>query len=104
MTMKYANEIGYSDVEPHEVVCEVSAKTLEIRAMDAERDPTWKPEFIPGGFAGHCINQSEQRWTYASNEQRPIIRIRLSKRGWKDKHGNRYVLADKPRKFYDYNF
>jgi hypothetical protein len=102
--MKYANEVGYSDVEPHEVIREVSDKCLEIRAMDAKRDPTWKPEFIPGGFAGHCTNQSSQRWTYSSNEERPTFRIRLGKRGWKDKHGNRYVLADKPRKFYDYNF
>lgn len=26
------------------------------------------------------------------------------KRGWFDAHGNRYLLADAPRYFYDYNF
>ncbi len=25
-------------------------------------------------------------------------------RGWQDKYGQRYKLADAPRKFYDYNF
>jgi hypothetical protein len=102
--MKYANEMGYSDVEPHEVIREVSAKCLEIRAMSAALDPTWKPDMIPGGFSAHTVNNGEQRWLIRSSEASPVIRIRLGKRGWKDKHGNRYVLSDKPRKFYDYNF
>jgi len=54
--MKYANLYGYSDVHPYEVVRVISEKTIEIRAMNASRDPNWKPEIIPGGFAGHCIN------------------------------------------------
>ena len=102
--MKYANHYGWSDVNPFEVVRVVSAKTLEIRAMEAERDPTWKPEFILGGFAGHCINQGEQEWLIKSNEQNPVVRIRLGKKGWKDAHGRRFGLSDKPIKFYDYNF
>jgi hypothetical protein len=101
---KYANEIGWSDVEPHEVIREVSAKCIEIRAMDAKLAEGWKPEIIPGGFAGHCVNQSEQEWIYSSRDEAPVFRIRLGKKGWKDKHGNRYVLADAPRKFHDYNF
>jgi hypothetical protein len=103
--MKYANEMGYSDVEPHEVVRQVSDKCLEIRAMKADRDPSWKPEFIPGGFAGHCTNQSSQRWVISPNASQPTVRIRLGKNGkWKDRNGNRYVLSDHPIKFYDYNF
>ena len=103
--MKYANEVGYTDVYPYEVVRVVSDKTIEIRAMDSELDPTWKPDMIPGGFCAHTTNNHSQRWFYSSNENNPIIRIRLQKNGqWKTKHGNRHVLADNPRRFYDYNF
>lgn len=101
---QYANRFGYSDVEPYEVVRAVSAITLEIRAMRAERAHDWKPEIIPGGFAGHCVNQHEQRWIISSDPSAPIVRIRLGKKGWKDRHGNRYTLSDRPKKFYDYNF
>ena len=101
----YANQIGYSDVNPFEVVRIISDKTMEVRAMDAERDVSFKLEFIPGGFSAHCVNQSEQKWNITSNEENPIVRIRLSKnRGWQDKYGRRFSLADAPRKFYDYNF
>ena len=104
ITASYANEIGYSDVTPFEIVRIVSDKTIEIRGMNAERDPNWKPEIIPGGFAGHCINQDEQRWIITSRPDAPVVRIRLGKKGWRDKYGCRYDLSDKPRKYYDYNF
>lgn len=103
--MNYANHIGYSDVNPFEIVRRVSDKTIEIRAMDSERDPDWKPKFIPGGFSAHCVNQSEQRWNIQSNPDNPVIRIRLQKSGqWKDAHGRRFDLHDSPIRFYDYNF
>jgi hypothetical protein len=106
MTMKFANHFGYSDVNPFEVVREVSDKTLEIRAMHAVRsNPENKLGFAPGGFFGHCSRQDEQEWTITPNTEGRVIRIRLNKRGqWKDKWGNYYGLADKPRKFHDYNF
>lgn len=102
--MKYANQIGYTDVNPYEIVRVVSDKTLEVRAMNAERDESVKLNFIPGGFSAHCSNQNEQKWFITSNEDAPVIRIRLNKKGWQDKGGTRYSLADAPRKFYDYNF
>lgn len=102
--MNYANHIGYSDVNPYEVVRRVSDKTLEVRAMNAERDPIWNPDFVPGGFFGTVVNQSEQKWVITSDENGRVVRIRLGKQGWKDAHGNRYQLSDEPVKFYDYNF
>ena len=102
--MKYANQIGYTDVNPYEVVRVVSDKTLEVRAMNAERDESVKLNFIPGGFSAHCSNQNEQKWFITSNEDAPVIRIRLNKKGWQDKGGTRYSLTDAPRKFHDYNF
>lgn len=102
---QYANRLGWSDVEPYEIVNTVSARTLEVREMNAERDETFKLEWIPGGFAGHAANQHEQRWTISSNPDAKVIRIRMHKDGrWYDSFRNRYALSDTPRKFYDYNF
>jgi hypothetical protein len=103
--MNYANHYGYSDVNPYEIVRVVSNKTIEVREMDAERDESVQLEWVPGGFAGHCVNQRDQKWNIKSNPANPVIRIRLSaKKGWQDKHGRRFGLSDKPVKFYDYNF
>ena len=105
MTNAFANQVGYSDVTPFEVVRHVSDKTVEIREMDAVRsNPEVDMGFIPGGFAGHFAKQSAQEWTITSNPENRVIRIRLGKRGWKDKWGNRYDMCGKPRKFYAYNF
>lgn len=103
--MKYANHIGWSDVNPFEVIKVISDKTIEVREMEAVRDESVKMEFIPGGFSAHCTNQSDQKWIITSDESNPVIRIRLSvKKGWRDRTGRRFVLQDEPVKFYDYNF
>jgi len=102
--MNYANHYGYSDVNPFEIVRRVSDKTVEIRSMKAERDPDWKPDFVPGGFSAVCLNINSQKWVITSDESAKVFRIRLGKRGWKDAKRNRYELSDKPFKFYDFNF
>ena len=108
--MNYANHYGYSDINPFEVVRKVSDKTLEIRAMSAERDPSWKPDFVPGGFFGTvreaCAqgHPGSQEWVIKSNPNGHIVRIRLGKRGWKDAAKRHYELSDEPVKFYDFNF
>ena len=97
----YANRYGYSDVEPYEVVRVISDKTIEVRAMTATKDPSWKPVFHTGGFTAHCSNQHEQRWFYQSNPDAPVERIRKSKKGWKK---GEFRISDEPHRFYDYNF
>jgi hypothetical protein len=100
---KYANHHGWSDINPYEIIRVVSDKTIEVREMKAERNPEVKTKFTVGGFSAHSDN--EQDWFIESDDSRPVIRIRKDVRGqWKDKHRNRYHLADKPHKFYDYNF
>jgi hypothetical protein len=102
---KFANARGYSDVDPYEVVRHISDQTIEVREMDAVRDESVKLDWAVGGFAGHCVNQRNQKWIITSNPSNRVIRIRLNKNGvWKDKHGRRFSLSDKPVKFYDYNF
>ena len=99
----YANMHGWSDVEPFEIVRVISDKTIVIKKMIAETDENWKPEIIPGGFAGHCVNQNEQKWSYKSAPDAIEIKARLGKKGWKSAYG-KHVLSTEPRKFYDYNF
>ena len=106
-TQRYANQYLYSDIVPFEVTRVVSDRTIDVRRMISVRDPSWKPEIIPGGFSGHCTNNTEQRWFFESDPTFHITRIRRSKKGanlWRDKYGNNYVLSDAPRRFHDYNF
>ena len=99
----YINQIVGSDVLPLEIIRWVSDKTVDARGMESSENKT-KLHFASGGFAGHCTNQDEQRYDYASDPSRPVIRVRLNKTGWRDKHNNLYVLEENPRKFHDFNF
>jgi hypothetical protein len=103
---KYLNEHGYSDVTPWEVVRVVSATTVEIRCMAAELAPDWKPQMVVGGFSAVAINNNSQRWQITPNPAAPVIRARLTKNGWWKIAGcsSRFIAADKPARFFDYNF
>lgn len=100
----HANMHGWSDVTPFEIVRVVSPKTIEVRAMIAEQDESFKPEIIPGGFAGHCVNQGQQKWNYKSAPEGMVLRARLRKDGNFHSNYGKHVLSTEPRKFYDYNF
>ena len=101
----YANQYGYSDITPYEVVKQVSEKTLDIREMDSERDDSVKLEFQAGGFMAHCANQRDQKWLITANAANPVVRIRLNRAGvWLDRDGRRFKLDVEPIRFYDYNF
>lgn len=104
-TMKpFANMHGHSDVHPYEVVRVINPKMIEVRKMAAHRDPAFKPEFVPGGFSAHCTNQDKQTWIITQDKTNPLVKVRLRKNGqWWSRYG-RHVLADEPRKFYDFNF
>lgn len=108
---QYCNMQGYTDVKPYEVVRVVSDKCLEIRAMNVERNPNWKPEFVVGGFSAHCTNNSEQQWliTPAPEAHAFKVRHRTDRWGrntdgtfWKETAS--YKLSDAPHYFYDFNF
>lgn len=100
----FANQLGYTDINPFEVVRKVSERCMEIRAMDAEALP-WERDFHIGGFFGHTSNQRDQKWSIKSCEANLVRRIRLHKDGrWYDSGKNRYRIDTKPVKFYDFNF
>ncbi len=104
LSYTHANRHGYSDTHPFEIVKVISPKTIEIRPVDAELDPSWKPEVIAGGFAGHTVNNGSQKWVYTSNPDNPVIRARLRKDGYFYAYNGRHILGNSPEKFYDYNF
>lgn len=106
--VNYANHSGWSDIEPYEIIGRSpSGKQLTLRQMKAVRDPEWKPNIIPGGFSGICVNNSEQRWIIEPDESGFVIKARLSKYG----NGMRFhsklgwhTLSTVPVKHHDYNF
>ena len=100
----YLNLHGWSDVHPYEVISiTTSGYTATVRAMQAELDPSWRPEVVPGGFAGHCTNNGDQRWIITPDPEGTILKVCRTKKGWRNGY-TRFVAAMKPRKFYDYNF
>ena len=102
---RYLNFRGYRDVIPFEVVRVISDKTLEIREMQAERDPTWVMDSVAGGFCRHVENNDSQRWIITSNLEAPVLRARRCKDGRYSVNGNAcYMPSDKPVCFYDYNY
>jgi len=106
----YINHYGYSDVTPYEVVEVISDQTVVVRKMDTELYPTWKMDIREGGFVGHVVNNGGE-WIFFSNPKNPTYRARWSKakKQWQIKQKGwtgamRMRMADKPCKFYDYNF
>ncbi len=99
-----ATVYGYSDTYAYEIVeISESGKTITLREMRAERDPTWTPNVIPGGFAGHCVNNREQRWTLTPNPEGRTTKARLTK-GGRYTIGGRAIGVGQASMFYDYNF
>lgn len=102
---KYLNLHGYSDVTPFEVIRVISDKTVEIREMKAERDPSWKPESVIGGFSRVVLNNDSQRWIITPDADAPVLRARRCKNGrWSVSGNARFMPSDRPVCFYDYNF
>ncbi len=86
-------------------IVKITRCSLTVRRDRAILDPDWKPEWIPGGFSAHCINNDEQMYiAYEPDEKGTVYTIR-----WSDKY-QRYgrpgnlTLSKGRHEFYDYNF
>lgn len=106
----YCNQHFYTDVEAWEVIGYVSEKCLIIREMKAQLKPEARKElhdsFVLGGFCGH-FNNDLQEWEIVPDPDGHVIRVRLHKNGnyyAAHEKGTTFVLSEKPRKYYDYNF
>jgi len=92
----------YTDRHAYTVIAR-TAKTLTIRRDKATLNPCFKPEIIPGGFVGHCVNQDEQSYTYEENpDAMPEKCYWSEKRGGWQSHGRRIIRGR--HEFFDYNF
>lgn len=104
-TATHANHYGYSDVHPYEIVRVISDKTIEVRRMEAELLNKNDLEFVPGGFMARCVNQRDQKYSYTSNPENEVVRLRLRKDGYfYSSYGYRHKLSDHAIKFHDFNF
>ena len=85
-------------------IIKVTKCSVTVQYDTATLDPNWKPEWIAGGFAGHCVNQDEQTYTYERNPKGRIETYR-----WSNKYGSygtpgNLRLTKGRHEFYDYNF
>lgn len=85
-------------------VIKKTATTVTVRRDKAILDPNFKPEWVVGGFAGHCTNQEEQSYTYEEDPEGCVYTFR-----WSNKYGrygqpNDLTLSKGRHEFYDYNF
>ena len=104
----YFTELGYSQSYPWVEVAR-TAKTVTVAKVDVDRDPDWKPEMYPGGFAAHCTNQSEQTWLFKGINRERTRTLRLckgrragAKQDWM--HRGSIFVEGRAVEFYDYNF
>ena len=107
---KFANQYFFTDVEPYEVLKQLSKNVILVRKLKCtlkeEADKKLRDSFVPGGFVGH-FNNGAQEWDYSSDENATPIKIRLHKDGkyyLPNTRGTYFRLSDKPYKWYDYNF
>ncbi len=80
--------------------------TLTLQRDKAIRDPNFKPEWIAGGFAGHCTNQDQQTYTYERNEKGELYVCHWSEKEGRYRHGSdgsMKVIRGR-HEFYDFNF
>lgn len=98
-----ATVVLYSDRYAGTII-KVTPLSITVQRDTATLDPEFKPEWIIGGFAGHCTNQEDQKYTYERDEHGEIYTFR-----WSDKHqsygrpGNLRAIKGR-HEFYDYNF
>ena len=107
-----ANERGYTDVRPCTVVkVERNGSRVIVRSDKFERNKDSKPEFVPGGFAGHCTNQHEIK--YDISEDLNGYEAAYTLRKWRGRYcwtaagcspDGRNQIGKGWRAFYDYNF
>lgn len=83
-----------------------TAKTLYVQRDKATLDPSFKPEYIPGGFSAHCTNDGEQKWIIERDPNGAVTRFNWSeKKGrWQSGSDGSIRLKLGRHEHYDYNF
>ena len=85
-------------------IIKVTKSTITVQRDKATLDPNWKPEWVAGGFAGHCTNQDDQTYTYERDLKGEVETFRWStKYNQYGQPGNLRAIKGR-HEFYDYNF
>lgn len=85
-------------------VIKVTKNSVTVQRDKATLDPNFKPEIIPGGFAGHCINQNEQTYSYEPDPNGTIYKFHWSNKYCRYGRPGKLTLSKGRHEFYDYNF
>ncbi len=86
-------------------VLSINKKFVVVQADKATKDPSFKPEFVRGGFSVHCTNNSEQQWNIKSNPKGAVKKFGVKMDGRLQASGSRkanVILGS--HYFYDFNF
>ena len=92
----------YSDDNPCTII-KKTATSLTVRYDKATRDPSWKPEWVTGGFSAICTNQESQRWIIEEDPDGSTETFRWHKKEAAYVHEG-CILTPGWYKHYDYNF
>lgn len=81
-------------------------KTLTIQRDKAILDPSFKPEWVPGGFSAICTNSEKQKWSYERDPDGEIIRCRWSEKNgcWQSGSDGSIRISRGRHEHYDHNF
>jgi hypothetical protein len=105
----------WTDSDAYTIISRTATR-MTLQQDKATLDPSWKPEWVAGGFAGHCTNQDEQSYTYERDPNGHTVEISLrqythantERRVWKRKGVGRKEIGGGVsvgrHKFHDYNF
>ena len=95
----------YTDAHACTVIAR-TAKTLTVQRDKATRDPSFVPQWVPGGFSAICTNNNDQKWNYQRDPSGEIIKCHWSEARGRWQAGERGCLSVTRgrHEFYDYNF
>ena len=99
----------YSDAHSYTVTKVMPSHVMAVRNKE-HIDPDWKPNIEPGGFAGHCTNNQDQKWIIetpsAEDGEKYSERFTVDRKtgNLKSKGSKRFDIYEGARPHYDYNF
>ena len=99
MVGTYINRVLWSDVMPLGRIVSIKSKTKVLVQRVKAGENKVKMEFVPGGFAGHCVNNYRQDYDFYDEGQ--PFELSLSRSSMKRSF---LQFANCPMKHHDYNF
>lgn len=93
----------YTDAEAYTIIAR-TPKTITLRRDKATLKKDYHPIRIPGGFAGHCINNEDQEYDYEEDPKGRVVTAY-----WSDRKKGFYVqsclhVTPGRSEYYDFNF